>query len=167
MRNLTLLLTLCLFSIAKAEPPKRDLAELASLMAGEYTVIGKRPDSGTTYFGHLSFRAHGQKLAFVRIINGDTVRGTAIFDTVAGLDRIPVLRLPFAQDGRPYEGTYQWTGDYNNYIRFTGYVYLPGTKTKAAGLEAFLPHSSLHPRLEPRSHPCSPRDMISQVLSEP
>ena len=50
-----------------------------------------------------------------------------------------MLRLNFTQDGHDYAGTYQWTSDYDNYIRFTGYVYRPDGKTKAAGLETFFP----------------------------
>ena len=140
MRTLTwILTTLCFFTVARAEPPKRDLTELTGFMEGEYTVIGKKADSKATYLGHLSFHARGKKLDFVRTINGHSVRGTAVFDTVAGGERIPVLRLQFAQDGQSYEGTYQWASEYDNYFRFTGYVYLPGAKTNSAGLEALFP----------------------------
>ncbi len=140
MRTLALiLLTFCLPFLAMGEPPHPDWADLAGLMSGEYTVVGRMPDSNTTYSGHLSLHAKGKKLAFVRTINGDTVHGTAFFDTVAGYDRIPALRLSFIQNGQLFHGLYQWSSDYDNYFRLTGYVYLPENKTKAAGLETFFP----------------------------
>jgi hypothetical protein len=75
----------------------------------------------------------------VRTINHVTVRGTAHFDTVADYDNIPVRRLRFSQDGKFYEGTYQWRQDYDHCMQFTGYVYLPDNTTKAPGLETLLP----------------------------
>ena len=60
-----------------------------------------------------------------RTVEGKT--GTARFDTVAGSDRIPVLRMHFHVDGEEYEATYHWQSDPDNYPRFTGYLYLSGT----------------------------------------
>ena len=134
-----ILLTSCLPCRVMAEPPHPDWADLAAGMSGEYTVVGRMPDSSTTYSGHLSFQAKGKKLAFVRTINGQTSRGTASFDTVAGYDHIPVLRLRFVLAGHLYHGIYQWKGDYDNYLRLTGYVYSPNDTTKSPGLEAFFP----------------------------
>ena len=59
------------------------------------------------------------------------------FDTVAGSDRIPVLRIHFHFDGKEYEVTYRWQSDPDNYPRFIGYLYLSGTKSP--GLEALFP----------------------------
>lgn len=138
MRHPTLVLPLlCWLSLAAAEPSGQDLADIAAAMEGEYTVVGKKPDSAATYSGTLTFRARGQQLDFTRTIGRQTVRGTAVFSTVAGSDRIPVLKMSFSQDGRKRDGIYQWAGDYDNYFRFTGYVY--GGRTKAAGLEALFP----------------------------
>jgi hypothetical protein len=58
------------------------------------------------------------------------------FDTVAGDDRIPVLRMHFHLDGKEYDATYCWQSDPDNYPRFTGYLYLSGTKSP--GLEALF-----------------------------
>ena len=114
-----------------------DRADMVMFMSGDYTIVGKKPDSQATYTGKLRFTAHGEKLGFTRTVGGHTTRGTAVFDTVAGGDRIPVLRLNFHQFGRDYAGTYQWSSDYDNYVRFPGYVYRPDTK--AAGLEMLFP----------------------------
>jgi hypothetical protein len=56
---------------------------------------------------------------------------------VAGADYIPVLRMHFHFDGKEYDTTYRWQSDPDNYPRFTGYVYLAGTKSP--GLEALFP----------------------------
>jgi hypothetical protein len=48
-----------------------------------------------------------------------------------------VLRMHFLFDGKEYDATYRWQSDPDNYPRFTGYVYLAGTKSH--GLEALFP----------------------------
>ena len=73
----------------------------------------------------------------MRIIGGKTEKCTARFDTVAGTDRIPVLRMHFRFVGNEYEATYRWQSDPDNYPRFTGYLYLSGIKSP--GLEALFP----------------------------
>ena len=125
--------------MARAAPPfpKATLEGWTSVMAGEYTIVGRKPDSQALYTGRLTLRARGGKLAFTRTVAGRTERGMATFDTVAGMDRIPVLRIHLVLDGQPCAGTFQWKFDYDNYARFTGYVYRPDTK--AAGLEAWFP----------------------------
>ncbi len=114
-----------------------DRTGMVNFMVGDYTIVGRKPDSSATYTGKLHFTARGEKLNFTRTVGGHTTRGTAVFDTVADGDRIPVLRLNFHQFGRDYAGTYQWSSDYDNYARFTGYIYRPNTKT--AGLEMLFP----------------------------
>lgn len=61
------------------------------------------------------------------------------FDTVAGADRIPVLRAHFSTDGQEYEATYLWRSELDNYPRVTGYIYLPKNQTKSPGIEALFP----------------------------
>ncbi len=134
-----ILLIFCCESFAIAGMPREVWVKDAKEMSGEYTIVGKKPDSNVTYYGHISLRANGAKLAFARTISDVTVLGTAHFDTVADYDNIPVLRLRFSQDGKLYEGIYQWRLDYDHRMQFTGYVYLPDNTTKAAGLETFLP----------------------------
>lgn len=116
-----------------------DPAELAAFMAGDYTVVGRKPDSQATYTGKLTLRARGPQLDFVRTVGGRSVRGTVVFDTVAGSDRIPVLKMRFRQHGREYAATYQWMSDYDNYCRFTGYVFRHNGRNRRAGLEALFP----------------------------
>ena len=106
-------------------------------MAGEYDLIVRKPDSIATYTGHLTLRNENGVLQVTRTIGGKTDKCVARFDTVAGDDRIPVLRMHFHLDGFEYDATYRWQSDPDNYPRFTGYVYL--AETKSPGLEALFP----------------------------
>ncbi len=116
-----------------------DVEFLSGFLAGEYDLIGRKPDSATTYTGRVTIRDVGGTLQVTRIIDGKTERGTIQFDTAAGADRIPVLRAHFSMDGREYEATYLWRSDLDNYPRVTGYIYLPKNQTKSPGLEALFP----------------------------
>jgi hypothetical protein len=106
-------------------------------MVGEYDLIGRKPDSTATYSRHVTLRDENGVLQITRTIDGNTDKCVARFDTVAGGDRIPVLRMHFHLDGKEYDATYRWQSDPDNYPRFTGYVYLAGTKSP--GLEALFP----------------------------
>jgi hypothetical protein len=120
---------------ADPKPPDEDF--LRNYMAGEYDLIGRKADSNTTYNGHVTLRDEQGVLQVTRTAGGKTEKCFARFDTVAGSDRIPVLRMHFNFDGKEYDATYRWQSDPDNYPRFTGYLYLPGTKSP--GLEALFP----------------------------
>lgn len=141
MRWLILILAVLLWSPVRAAPAsKLRRADLANIMAGDYVIVGRKPDSRVTYTGRLSFRARGGKLAFTRTVDERTVRGTATLETTVVGDPAPVLRMHFVQDGQRLEATFQWMFDLDNYARFTGYVYrVDGTATRAVGLEMLFP----------------------------
>jgi|SRR5437870_5108124 len=122
---------------ADADRKQPDEESLRSYMAGEYDLIGRKADSTATYTGHVTLRDENGVLQVTRTIDSNTDKCVAQFDTVAGEDRIPVLRMHFHFDGKEYDATYRWQSDPDNYPRFTGYVYLAGTKS--AGLEALFP----------------------------
>ena len=106
-------------------------------MAGEYDLIGRKADSTLTYNGHVTLRDEGGVLQVIRIVESKTDKCAARFDTVAGADRIPVLRMHFRFDGKECDAIYRWQSDPDNYPRFTGYLYV--SDTKSPGLEAFFP----------------------------
>lgn len=143
MKALHPILALLVFSLVdaacSAEPT--DEAFLRGFLAGEYDVIGRTPDSSTTYTGRITLRAEaeGNGLQATRVIGGTTTTGTVRFDTVGGSDRISVLRLRFILDGVEYEGTYRWQSDPDNYPRFTGIISRADGQTKSPGLEALFP----------------------------
>jgi hypothetical protein len=120
-----------------ADRNSNDQEQLRSYMVGEYELIGRKPDSTVTYSGHVRVRNENGTLRFTRTIQGVTEHCFARLDTVAGGDRIPVLRTQLHMDGKAFEATYRWQSDPDNYPRFTGYVYLTGTKSP--GLEALFP----------------------------
>lgn len=116
---------------------KIDQESLRGYMSGEYDLVGRKSDSTATYTGHVTVQDDGQVLQVTRMVEGKTDKCTARFDTIAGSDGIPVLRMHFHFDGKEYDATYRWQSDPDNYPRFTGYVYLAGTKSP--GLEALFP----------------------------
>lgn len=126
-------------SARSGETDRKPLDEqfFRNYMAGEYDLIGRKADSSATYNGHVTLRDEGGILQVTRTVEGKTDKCAARFDTVAGTNRIPVLRMHFYLDGKEYDATYRWQSDPDNYPRFTGYLYLSGTKSP--GLEALFP----------------------------
>jgi hypothetical protein len=122
---------------ADADRKQLDEQFLRSYMAGEYDLIGRKADSSATYNGRVTLRDEGGVLQVTRTVEGKADKCAARFDTVAGTDRIPVLRTRFRFDGKEYDATYSWQSDPDNYPRFTGYLYLSGTTSPA--LEALFP----------------------------
>ena len=122
-------------SDADQKPPNEEF--LRNYMAGEYDLIGRKPDSNATYNGRVTLRDEGGVLQVIRTVEGKTDKCAARFDTVADTDRIPVLKMHFRFDGKEYDATYRWQSDPDNYPRFTGYLYR--SNTKSPGLEAFFP----------------------------
>jgi len=141
MRASLAILAMILFadSARCADADRKPLDEqfLRSYMAGEYDLIGRKADSSATYNGRVTLRDEGGVLQVIRTVEGKTGKCAARFDTVAGTDRIPVLRMRFRFDGNEYDATYSWQSDPDNYPRLTGYLYLSGTKSP--GLEALFP----------------------------
>jgi len=126
-------------SASSGETDRKPLDEefLRNYMAGEYDLIGRKADSSATYNGHVTLRDERGVLQVTRTVEGKTDKCAARFDTVAGSDRIPVLRMRFRFEGKEYDATYSWQSDPDNYPRLTGYLYLSGTKSP--GLEALFP----------------------------
>ncbi len=141
MRASLVILAMLLFAnsvrCADADRERPDEESLRNYMAGEYDLIGRKADSTATYTGHVTLRDENGVLQVTRTIEGKIDKCAARFDTVAGTDRLPVLRMHFHFDGKEYDATYSWQSDPDNYPRFTGYVYLAGTKSP--GLEALFP----------------------------
>jgi hypothetical protein len=126
-------------SARSADADRKPLDEqfLRSYMTGEYDLIGRKADSTATYSGRVTLREKNGLLQVTRTVEGKTDKCAVRFDTVAGSDRIPVLRMHFRFDGKEYDATYRWQSDPDNYPRCTGYLYLSGTKSP--GLEALFP----------------------------
>ena len=104
---------LVVVSARSGESDRNPLDEefLRNYMAGEYDLIGRTADSTSTYNGHVTLRDDGGVLQVTRTIEGKIDKCSARFDTVAGTDRIPLLRMYFHFDGEEYDATYRWQSD--------------------------------------------------------
>ena len=80
---------------ADADVKPTDEESLRGYMCGEYDLIGRKADSTATYTGHVTLRDESGVLTVTRMIAGNTEKCVARLDTIAGLDRIPVLRMHF------------------------------------------------------------------------
>jgi hypothetical protein len=100
MRAFLVILAILLFvesaRCADADRNPLDEESLRSYMAGEYDLIGRKADSTATYTGHVTLRDENGVLQVTRTIEGKTDKCAARFNTVAGTDRIPVLRMHFS-----------------------------------------------------------------------
>ena len=126
---------------SSTNPPKPpyDLDFVASFVAGDYVLIGRKPESDATYTGRMTFIQRGKDLEFTRTVGGDTQQGPVVLDTKADESGRPVLRIRFSVSGQPYGATYLWHSDLSNFARLTGYVYVTTGETKFPGLEALFP----------------------------
>src|ERR1043166_9069864 len=97
---LAMLLTANSVRSSEADRKPLDVEFLCNYMAGEYDLIGRKADSSTTYNGHVTLKHEGGVLQATRTVEGKTETCVARFDTVAGTDRIPVLRIHFRFDGK-------------------------------------------------------------------
>jgi hypothetical protein len=96
---------------ANTDVERLDEESVRSYMAGEYDLIGRKADSTATYSGHVTLQDVNGPLQVIRTIEGKTDKCVARFDTVAGDDTIPVLRIHFHFDGKEYDATYRWQSD--------------------------------------------------------
>src|SRR5438094_4132953 len=96
---------------ADADSKELDEEFLRGYMVGEYDLIGRKADSTATYTGHVTLRDESGVLEVTRIIGGNTEKCVARLDAIAGLDRIPVLRMHFLFEGKEYDATYRWQSD--------------------------------------------------------
>lgn len=89
---------------AATEPPKPpyDLDFVAQFVAGEYVLVGRKPESESTYTGRVILSKHGDGLEFTRTVGGDTQHGSVVLDTKTSENGRPVLRMRFPVDGQPH-----------------------------------------------------------------
>ena len=113
-----------------------DPAFWCGFLAGDYRIVGQKPDSGAAYVGKLTLREKEHGLAVTRVIAGVTSNGTATIETSS--EGLHVLRMRIVLDGVEHAGTYLWQTDLDNYPRLTGYVYRVKGGTSSPGLEALF-----------------------------
>ena len=111
--------------------------QLEGYIQGTYLLIGKHLDSTDTYYGELSISKSESGLSVTKTISGNVIRGTASI-AHATSEHTPDLKIRFNEDGKDYEEACLVASDLDNYARITCYLYIPGTKTKNPGMEAFF-----------------------------
>ncbi|MGD9949815.1 MAG: hypothetical protein AB7U29_15245 [Desulfobulbus sp.] len=140
--SLLIVLGLAVATMASAKPAiatdPRTHPDLCGFLAGTYIVVGKKVDSGQTYFGRVILRQNKEGLQVERIIGGKRLRGEGRIEHALGSDAADVLRVRFVHQGEKYEITYLWRSDLDNYARLSGYVYKPGIQTDTPGLEVLF-----------------------------
>jgi hypothetical protein len=101
MRASLAILAMILFadSARCADADRKPLDEqfLRSHMAGEYDLIGRKPDSSATYNGRVTLRDEGGVLQVTRTVEGKIDTCAARFDTVQGAGN---LILTITHDSR-------------------------------------------------------------------
>ena len=133
MRLILLLLFIPILLIGK------DSDLTLQFLAGNYSLIGKKPDSNKTYLGTIVFTYEegSKELKFIRTIEGKKTTGIAkIEKALAG--EAEVLRLRFKENKIEYEGTFLWRSDLDNYGRLSGFIYQKNGVTQNPGLEAYF-----------------------------
>ncbi|TFH64086.1 MAG: hypothetical protein E4G90_08810 [Gemmatimonadales bacterium] len=132
----------CLAPTARADDVKNHEV-LYGYLAGTYLAVGKELDSDNTYSGKVVFSSQEDRLIVTRNIHGETIQGIGTIEHALGPDQAHVLRVRFTRHGQEFEITYLWRHDLDNYARLSGYVYRPGEKTAAPGLETlFIDHTA-------------------------
>lgn len=130
-------MVLIFIGMTQALPQDSDTVFLYGFLEGRYHLIGKAPDSDTTYSGTVVLERSADHLRVARTIHGKTIENTGIIAT-ATADKIKVLRVEFTRNHQLYEATYLIHSDLDNYARLTGYLYLKNGKTEPPGLEALF-----------------------------
>ena len=133
------LLCLVMAQSAPAEDASKkapDVKFLLGFLAGDYRLVGQKPDSGAAYLGRLTLRETGGAFSVTCVVAGVASPRTASIETTG--EGLPVLRMRFSQEGVDYAATYLWQTDLDNYPRLTGYVYRAQGETKSPGLEVLF-----------------------------
>ena len=109
-------------------------------LIGRYHLIGKLPDGGESFSGHLTITSGKEGMRIERTIGERRVTGSARMETaLAGEAR--VLRMRFQEEGVRFESTCLVRSDLDNYARISCYRYRKDGKTRSPGLEAlFIDH---------------------------
>ncbi len=129
------ILLIGLVTQAYAQDDEQDF--LYDFLKGNYTIVGRYPESNVAYSGTLILERTTNELKMTRIIDGKKIRGRAWIAEVLA-DKIKVLKAEFHSDGRTYEITYLIDSDLDNYARLSGLVYFKSEKTRQPGLEALF-----------------------------
>jgi hypothetical protein len=127
-----ILFCLLFSTVAAAEQGLTDYGPLA----GDYELVGRRPDSAVTYSGTVRLIASSSSLLIERKIGEHTSTGTGHFEYRTP-DKIQVLSFFFKEEKQSFTSTCRVGWDLDNSARITCLYGIEG-KTKSPGMEAFF-----------------------------
>ncbi len=110
--------------------------ERLQAFAGHYDVIGRRPDSKTTYAGTMDVSVARGRLVLRRSIGGRASPGLAKLEHRTA-DKIEILTVELPGEG-PLEAWCAIGSDLDNGPRVTCEVRRKGREAKSVGLEAWF-----------------------------
>lgn len=109
----------------------------AAFFVGTYRLIGKALEKEEAFLGRVVLRTDGDALVAERTVGDSTISGTWALEYALG-EEMRVVRMRFGEGGNRLEGTYQWSVDFDNYPRLSGYVYRPHERTEDPGMEVLF-----------------------------
>ena len=111
--------------------------ELLAFLENTYEVVGRYPESGSTYSGTLTLTRKDNELVMTREIRGKKGIGTARL-AGATADALTVLKAEFIEGKQKYQATYIICSDLDNYARLSGWTYFKSRETKKPGMETLF-----------------------------
>lgn len=113
--------------------------DLYGALAGDYDLVGRRPDSEETYSGRVTFTPVDGGLVVTRTVDGENETGRAHIEYRTA-DKRPVLMIAFDEDGGAWESWCLYRFDLDNDARLTCLWRFAGTEPEHPGLEALFFH---------------------------
>jgi hypothetical protein len=109
----------------------------AAFFVGTYRLIGKTLDQEEAFLGRVMLRIVDTALVAERTVGDSTISGTWALEYALG-EEMRVVRMRFGKGESRLEGTYQWSVDFDNYPRLSGYFYRPAVRTDEPGMEVLF-----------------------------
>lgn len=117
--------------------PEKIDPEFPAGLVGNYEIIGRWPDSDTTYSGHLEIKDGGTSYSLKRTVGGNTIKGEAWIEFCSP-DKFMVFKFKYTNAPKAFAGTCYFRGNSDNYYLISCYTRLDKTKYKNHGLEAMF-----------------------------
>jgi hypothetical protein len=106
-------------------------------LAGKYEIIGRLPDSNTTYTGLLEIINSKSIYLLKRSVEGVTTTGKAWIE-ICGPDEIMFLRFNFHKQKDALDGSCLFRYNADNYFLISCYTSFVGKNYKKIGLESMF-----------------------------
>jgi hypothetical protein len=139
--------------VLAAQPAVADGSDgsfLISFVAGDYAVVGRKPDGGAPYAGTATISEDRPQVVLERRIGGRTVRAIGRVEVPSPPGEGHVLRFRW-NEGQAVTMTCLAAGDLENYARLTCLWGADGEPPQEPGLEAMFPTATWPARAVPEN----------------